>query len=170
MASAMANRLISSSAGSLLLLPVVAISLVILSLSWLVHRYFRLSHIPGPFWSAFSDVPRLCWAWSERIHETHIALHRQYGDVVRLGPNCVSVGSPLAIPAIYGTGSNLPKARLHFRNPTPQRFANNKMACSPTFTVYCNPSRMAASFRASSTRRTRRCTAPSSDPLRASTP
>ncbi|CAK7217942.1 hypothetical protein SCUCBS95973_003319 [Sporothrix curviconia] len=42
-----------------------------------------------------------------------MALHRRYGDVVRLGPNRISIGTPLAIPAIYGTGANLPKGDFY---------------------------------------------------------
>ncbi|KIH90520.1 Cytochrome P450 family protein [Sporothrix brasiliensis 5110] len=97
----------------------IPISLVILGLSflvfaaWLVRRDRRLAHIPGPAWCRFTDVPRLRWAWSERIHETHIALHRRYGDLVRVGPHCVSIGTPRAIQAVYGTGANLPKGDFY---------------------------------------------------------
>ncbi|CAK7230708.1 hypothetical protein SBRCBS47491_007678 [Sporothrix bragantina] len=94
-------------------LSIAFIPFIILPFAWLLYRYQRLSHVPGPFWSRLSDVPRLRWAWSDRIHEKHIALHRQYGDVVRLGPNCVSIGTPLAIPAIYGTGANFPKGDFY---------------------------------------------------------
>ncbi|CAK7233233.1 hypothetical protein SEUCBS140593_008533 [Sporothrix eucalyptigena] len=67
----------------------------------------------GPLWSRLSDIPRLLWARSDHIHEKHIALHRKYGVVVRLGPNCVSIGTPSAIPAIYGTGTNLQKSDFY---------------------------------------------------------
>ena len=94
-------------------LPVALLVTLLASVAWMLYRYVRLAHVPGPFWSRWTDVPRLRWAWSERIHEHHIALHRQYGDVVRVGPNCVSIGSPLAIPAVYGTGANLPKGDFY---------------------------------------------------------
>lgn len=99
---------------SSLILPISLILFAFVAVTWAVRRHVRLSHIPGPFWAKFTDIPRFTWAWSDKIHDKHIALHRKYGDVVRVGPNCVSVGSPLAIPQIYGTGANLQKVRIVF--------------------------------------------------------
>ena len=67
-----------------------------------VNSYFRLSHIPGPFWAKFTNFPRFSWVLTYRAHEIHIALHRQYGPIVRFGPNMVSVGDPKEIGTIYG--------------------------------------------------------------------
>ncbi|KAL1888261.1 hypothetical protein Sste5346_009653 [Sporothrix stenoceras] len=95
-------------------LPVAILGLfVILAVVWLVQRDRRLAHIPGPAWCRLTDYPRLRWAWSDRIHEFHQQLHRQYGDVVRLGPSCVSIGNPKAAQAVYGTGANLPKSDFY---------------------------------------------------------
>ena len=102
----------TSAANTAPITPVVLVFLVVAAAAWLTVRHRRLSHVPGPFWAKLSDVPRFRWAWSNKIHEKHIALHRQYGDVVRFGPNCVSVGSPSAIPKIYGTAANFQKAGL----------------------------------------------------------
>lgn len=67
-----------------------------------IRSYFRLSHIPGPFWAKFTNIPRFSWVLTYRAHEIHIALHRQYGPIVRFGPNMVSVGDPREIGTIYG--------------------------------------------------------------------
>lgn len=69
---------------------------------WSFRSYFRLRHVPGPFIAAWTNLPRLSWVLSNRAHDIHIQLHRQYGKMVRFGPNMVSISNPAEIPAIYG--------------------------------------------------------------------
>ncbi|KAJ0414361.1 putative benzoate 4-monooxygenase cytochrome P450 [Aspergillus carlsbadensis] len=76
---------------------VLALSIV----TWYVRSYLRLRHIPGPFWARFSNLPRFLWVAGGNAHDVHIALHRKYGDLVRIGPNIVSVTDPEEIPKIY---------------------------------------------------------------------
>ena len=71
-------------------------------LLWLLHSYFRLRDVPGPFVAAWTNLPRLSWVLSNRAHEIHIQLHRQYGKMVRFGPNMVSISDPAEISTIYG--------------------------------------------------------------------
>ncbi|TGJ84436.1 hypothetical protein E0Z10_g4321 [Xylaria hypoxylon] len=89
-----------------------------LSLVFLVfhytRQYLRLSHIPGPFFARFSNLPRLYWVYHRNAHSIHISQHRQnwrnrtgndtspnWAPLVRYGPNAVSVGSAAAIDTIY---------------------------------------------------------------------
>ena len=81
---------------ALLLLPVIVYFFVVS-----LKSYYSLSHIPGPFWSRLTNLPRLFWVKSYKAHEKHIELHRNYGPIVRFGPNMVSVGDPNAINTIY---------------------------------------------------------------------
>ena len=62
----------------------------------------RLRNIPGPLFAKFSNLQRLLWVRTRRAHQIHIDLHRQYGKLVRFGPDMVSVSDPAAIPIIYG--------------------------------------------------------------------
>ena len=71
-----------------------------------------LCHIPGPFFSAFTNIPRFFWVRSRRAHEIHIALHEHYGPLVRMGPNMVSVADPAEIGHIYGFSGLFKK--VHF--------------------------------------------------------
>jgi hypothetical protein len=80
---------------------------------YLVSQRMKQSHIPGPFLASLTNIPRTRWAYSGRAHEIQIDLHKRYGKLVRLGPNCISVGDPLAIPQIYGTGANFPKVSVY---------------------------------------------------------
>ncbi|OAL64901.1 hypothetical protein A7C99_4337 [Trichophyton rubrum] len=52
-----------------------------------VKSYYRLSHIPGPFFARFTNIPRLLWVKSFNAHRIHIDLHKKYGPIVRFGPN-----------------------------------------------------------------------------------
>ncbi|KAH8755726.1 cytochrome P450 [Diaporthe sp. PMI_573] len=80
---------------------------------YLVSQRMKQSHIPGPFLASITNIPRARWGYSGRAHEIQIDLHKRYGKLVRLGPNCISVGNPLAIPQIYGTGANFPKSDFY---------------------------------------------------------
>ena len=74
-------------------------------------RKAGLSHIPGPFLARYTDLWRFyhSWrAWNE-LQDFSGPLTREYGDVVRIGPNTVAVFDPAAIPTIYGTSNRLEK-------------------------------------------------------------
>ncbi|EAQ83729.1 hypothetical protein CHGG_10133 [Chaetomium globosum CBS 148.51] len=75
---------------------VAALQLVVL-----LRSYWRLSHIPGPALARFTNLPRFLWVLSNKAHDHHIAQHRQYGPIVRFGPNMVSVGAPEEVGNIY---------------------------------------------------------------------
>ncbi|KAK4189133.1 putative cytochrome P450 pisatin demethylase-like protein [Podospora australis] len=97
-------RLVAATAPAAVL---IGILFLILStcISWSRHR-----SVPGPFLASISNLPRLGWAWSGQPHTTQIQLHNKYGKLVRVGPNCLSVGDPHEINKIYGTGSNMQKS------------------------------------------------------------
>ncbi|KAL9097984.1 MAG: hypothetical protein Q9187_009760 [Circinaria calcarea] len=82
-----------------ILFVLVPITLLVISTA---RSYHRLAHIPGPFLARFTNIPRFAWVLSNRAHEYHTALHRQYGPLVRLGPNMVSVADPAEVSNIYG--------------------------------------------------------------------
>lgn len=67
--------------------------------------YNGLNQYPGPLLAAYTNWWRFFENWLGRSTEqTHIALHRKYGDIVRIGPNVLSFADPKAIKVIYGTG------------------------------------------------------------------
>ncbi|GMK56078.1 hypothetical protein CspeluHIS016_0211340 [Cutaneotrichosporon spelunceum] len=77
---------------------VVLLSMVIYRLS----PWHPIAKYPGP---ALAKVSKLYWWYQAKIGQTgytQAALHNKYGDVVRIGPNWVSVRSADAIPIIYG--------------------------------------------------------------------
>ena len=69
-----------------------------LSIHLLRNRYHNNLHkYPGPPLAAYTNWWRFFNTLSRRTQEDHIRLHRQHGDIVRLGPNCLSFADPSAI-------------------------------------------------------------------------
>ncbi|EXJ79255.1 hypothetical protein A1O3_08756 [Capronia epimyces CBS 606.96] len=65
----------------------------------------KLKTIPGPWLYATTRFRLAVDAWQARSVQAILSLHRQYGPVVRIGPNEVSFNSLSALKAIYGAGS-----------------------------------------------------------------
>ena len=61
-----------------------------------------LRKYPGPFLGSVTNWWRFFDVLARRPDITQLALHRRYGDIVRLGPNTLSFGSPAALRDIYG--------------------------------------------------------------------
>ncbi|KAH6843376.1 cytochrome P450 monooxygenase-like protein [Chaetomium sp. MPI-CAGE-AT-0009] len=80
--------------------------------SVLVYRAFfhRLSKYPGPFLARLTNFYITALSM-KRLHlfKEVQKLHEQYGDYVRLGPSEISIASPEAVKALYGTHSPVTK-------------------------------------------------------------
>lgn len=74
---------------------------IVLGVVYLFNSYNRLRRIPGPVLAKISDLPRLQWVYSRQAHNIHIDLHKQYGKLVRFGPNMVSVGDATEVKNLY---------------------------------------------------------------------
>lgn len=79
--------------------------------SWLVKNRFNngLHKYPGPFLASITDWWRFWDVYKQRPEVTHRALHEEYGDVVRLGPNNLSFADPKALKSIYGLNKGFVK-------------------------------------------------------------
>jgi len=94
-------------------------SLAVILLSTVLFRILRtclfspLRKFPGPFWYPTTDIWRLIYTYRQiRNPQLWIDMHRKYGDVVRLGPEMLSFGTPEAARDIYGAGKNFKKVKL----------------------------------------------------------
>lgn len=67
--------------------------------------------IPGPWLARYTNVLRIRTAVSGNQMHHHLSLHKRYGKLVRVGPNCISDSDSRYIPSIYGTG--LPKSSFY---------------------------------------------------------
>lgn len=70
---------------------------------------FSLDSPPGPLLARLSDSWRFLDACFGQHHATIIKLLNQYGPVVRLDPNTISIADPAAIEQVLGLKTNLGK-------------------------------------------------------------
>ena len=78
-------------------------------------KYLRdpLRSIPGPFLAKFSDAWRLYDVWRGQSDQTLRDLHRKHGDVVRIGPKCLSLADPAILKTVYSTRKDYIKSTFY---------------------------------------------------------
>jgi hypothetical protein len=88
-------------------------ALAIIFLVYIASNHFKhgLNRYPGPFVASLTNWWRFFDVYGRRPEVSHIKLHRQHGDVVRLGPNVLSFADPAAIKQIYGLNKGFTKVR-----------------------------------------------------------
>jgi hypothetical protein len=81
------------------------------TLGYLLSNYFNhgLNKYPGPVAARLTDWWRFWDVYRRRPDITQLQLHRQHGDIVRLGPNTLSFASPRAVKQIYGLNKGMTK-------------------------------------------------------------
>ncbi|KAJ5690937.1 cytochrome P450 [Penicillium malachiteum] len=79
----------------------------------LFRTWWSLRHIPGPFLASLTNLQRVWWVKTGRAHLYHQAIHKKYGDVVRIGPHMVSFSNPEAITTVYPTRPGFPKSDFY---------------------------------------------------------
>ena len=91
------------------------IALAFIFVAYLASNYFNhgLNRYPGPTLAALTDWWRFFVVYGRRPDLTHLKLHRELGDVVRLGPNNLSFADPAAIKQIYGLNKGMTKSGFY---------------------------------------------------------
>ena len=86
-------------------------ALLILLVAYFASNYFHngLNKYPGPTLAAFTNWWRFWEVYKRRPDIAHLRLHRELGDIVRLGPNCLSFADPKALKTIYGLNKGFTK-------------------------------------------------------------
>ncbi|KAL6156269.1 hypothetical protein ACJQWK_10062 [Exserohilum turcicum] len=74
-----------------------------------------LKSIPGPFLAKFSNIWRFFNHYGQTHIETQRKLHEEHGDIVRLGPNVVSIADASLIKTIYNTRGTFVKSDYYVR-------------------------------------------------------
>ncbi|KAK1053222.1 hypothetical protein LTR74_016321 [Friedmanniomyces endolithicus] len=72
-----------------------------------------LQKFPGHPLAAYTNWWRFFDALGRKAEKTHVALHRKYGDIIRLGPNVLSFADPPAIKIIYGLNKGMVKSDFY---------------------------------------------------------
>ncbi|OAP63537.1 hypothetical protein AYL99_02764 [Fonsecaea erecta] len=95
---------------ALVLVGLAVVSLLLKS----VLQYWRLRHIPGPFAAKFSNFWLAGKFWNKEYFDAiALALDRQYGPVVRYGPNRVLFSDLSAVGVVFNTRNSFPKAESY---------------------------------------------------------
>ncbi|PKK53600.1 hypothetical protein CI102_1839 [Trichoderma harzianum] len=78
-------------------------ALIVAFTGYVVYQCFSspIAAFPGPFAAKFTKIWRAYATYRGQWHREIVELHRQYGNVVRIGPNELSVGDPEAFRTIY---------------------------------------------------------------------
>jgi hypothetical protein len=77
------------------------------------NKYWKgLNKYPGPTLAGYTNWWRFFDVLGRKHEWNIIRLHREHGDVVRLGPNVLSFGDPKAIKVIYGLNKGMVKVCL----------------------------------------------------------
>lgn len=71
-----------------------------------------LRRVPGPFTASFSNFWKLRAVWNKNMHRQNMRVHEDYGPIVRIGPNHVSVSDPESARVIYGVQTVFRKVSL----------------------------------------------------------
>jgi hypothetical protein len=113
-------------------------ALLIVFVSYLLKNRFNrgLNKYPGPFLASLTDWWRFWNVYRRRPEATHIKLHAQHGDIVRLGPNALSFADPKALKVIYGLNKGFTKVRASLLS-TLVNNVNTNQIYSPSSTL-CN--------------------------------
>ncbi|KAK1813004.1 hypothetical protein LTR12_012603 [Friedmanniomyces endolithicus] len=103
-------RLSISSDFTSLLLRALVFLVIVYQVTW---TFASLKDVPGPFLAKFTNLWRLLVVWRRDSHDTYLRLHKQYGDLLRIGPNCVSISKPDMVPIIYGINKGYVKSDFY---------------------------------------------------------
>lgn len=81
------------------------LGLVLIIGSILYNRFFHsLARFPGPFAASFSNIWKTYYAAIGDYEHVLLALHREHGRIIRIGPNHINVSDASAVKTIYGSG------------------------------------------------------------------
>ncbi len=82
---------------------------------FLLGSYFNkgLNRFPGHWVASFSQIWLLLDTRRGQHHSTIVKLHEKYGNIVRLGPNSLSLADPADIKIIYGFAKRLNKSQFY---------------------------------------------------------
>ncbi|KAI8316276.1 hypothetical protein K4K59_000174 [Colletotrichum sp. SAR11_240] len=96
--------------GFVILFAVLAVGGLIARELWL---WYRLSHVPGPFWHAITGFSMARAALNGSVHEYYMELHERYGPLVRIGPNTVMFSDPDTLKRIAAARSKYTKGEWY---------------------------------------------------------
>ncbi|KAI1636931.1 cytochrome P450 [Biscogniauxia mediterranea] len=92
------------------LLTIAPLGFVVWYLVYAVYSWYRLRHIPGPFYASFSDLWLVRMALSNKQLDSNWDLEEKYGSLVRIGPNFLHTSDPDLIRRMSSSKINYRKS------------------------------------------------------------
>ncbi|KIJ68401.1 hypothetical protein HYDPIDRAFT_24686 [Hydnomerulius pinastri MD-312] len=90
-------------------------------IAYRLSSFHALAGYPGPLLCRISQFATIWNAVDGKLHHYHRKLHQQYGPIVRIGPNELSVADKKLLPSILGT-AGMPKGPIfEGRRMTPSK-------------------------------------------------
>ena len=76
-------------------------------------NFHPLAKYPGPLLGRLTDLYSVYHAWTGQRHLNLYRLHQNHGDIVRYGPNSISINTNTALQTIYSFKANVRKANFY---------------------------------------------------------
>ncbi|RDW74284.1 cytochrome P450 [Aspergillus mulundensis] len=106
--------------------PLLLLTRYLFSLIYTTYTHRPLLSIPGPLPTRFTRLWYFTRLWAGHFENDNIALHKQYGPIVRIAPDhySIDVSDRAAIKTIYGPGTRFAKAAWYegWKHPDPDRW------------------------------------------------
>ncbi|KAI7905070.1 cytochrome P450 [Cokeromyces recurvatus] len=105
-----------------------------------------LSRVPGPFYTRFLYMPKFLYDRpSGTLYKTFLSLHDKYGDMVRIGPNTISIANKDLLKQVL-VSDDLPKGPIYkilegngkhslFSSTDPVWHKQRRKIVSPAFSI-----------------------------------
>ena len=116
---------------------------LVLVVVYAVYQLFMnpLSRFPGPIWAKLSPL----WLAFQcrRVERSRViaAVHKKYGNVIRIAPNHISINKPDALMEVYGHKAGFAKGPFYdaFMQVTPVVFTARDVRAHQRKRKYLNP-------------------------------
>lgn len=116
---------------------------VTLLLAYAVYQLFinPLSPIPGPLWAKLTPFWLVLQCRRTKRSKVVVAMHKKYGDIVRIAPNHVSINKPEALAQVYAHKSGFNKGPFYdaFMQMRPVVFTARDVTVHQRKRKYLNP-------------------------------
>ncbi|KAI5924782.1 cytochrome P450 [Camillea tinctor] len=85
---------------------ITTLALTIGYLVYVIYSWYRLRHIPGPFYAGFCELELVRMALSDNQWDWNLTIDKKYGPLARVGPNFLHTSDPELIRRMSSSKTN----------------------------------------------------------------
>jgi len=112
-------------------------------LAYIFYQLFAnpLASLPGPIWAKVTPYWLTMQCRRTERSKVIVAMHKRYGDIIRIAPNHISINKPEALAQVYGHKSGFTKGPFYdaFMQVRPVVFTARDVAVHQRKRKYLNP-------------------------------